>query len=401
MDAALFDDLERALAADGPEEAIGRLCDRLRERKDYNALFYALLLRKRHELGVSPVPTGPSTELPAELHPAYEDAIRQAARLVGGLYLEAGNLSQAWAYYRMLGEPALMRAALDQHQPAEDEDIQPLVHIALYEGAHPEKGFGWVLDRYGLCNAITTLSSQELPLSPEERRRCVGRLVRSLHEELRERLATEVARREGRPPAEAGAPGSVGSVQRLMVGRDWLFEEEFAHVDVSHLSSVVQMAAQLGPGPELGMARELCDYGQRLSGRSVQPGEPPFERLYEAYGKYLAVLAGDDVEANLDHFRRQAADADPETVGTYPAEVLVNLLLKLERTGEALAVARKYHLAGVDGRQLTCPGVAELCQKAGDYRALADVAREQGDAVHFLAGLLAARAGAGSQPAAR
>jgi hypothetical protein len=55
-----------------------------------------------------------------------------------------------------------------------------------------------------------------------------------------------------------------------------------------------------------------------------------------------------------------------------------------------LAVARKY-LAGVDNRQLSCPGIAELCQKVGDYRTLAEVAREQGDAVHFLAGLLASK----------
>src|SRR4051812_3849656 len=159
MDPTLFDELERTLAAEGPKPAIGRLCERLRERKDYNALFYALLLDKRHELGVSPVPTGPSTELPEGLHNSYEDAIRKAARLVGGLYLSEGNLPQAWAYFRMLGEPEPMRAALERYQPAEDEDIQPLVHIAFYEGAHPQKGFEWVLGRYGLCNAITTMSS--------------------------------------------------------------------------------------------------------------------------------------------------------------------------------------------------------------------------------------------------
>jgi hypothetical protein len=391
MDAALFDELERTLAAEGPGPAVGRLCERLRERKDYGALFYALLLKKRHELGVSPVPTGPSTDLPENLHPPYEEAIRQAARLVGGLYIDEGNLPQAWAYFRMLGEPGPMRAALDRHEPGEDEDIQPLVHVALYEGAHPEKGFAWVLGRYGLCNAITTLSSQELPLSPEERRRCVGMLVRSLYEELRERLAAEVARREGKSPPEAPAvPGQAGAVRRLMAGRDWLFEDDFAHVDVSHLSSVVQMAAQLAPGPDLELARELCAYGSRLSGRSVHPGEPPFERMYEAYSKYLAALAGDDVETNLDYFRQQAAGADAETVGTYPAEVLVNLLVRLERPADALAVARR-HLSAVDGRRLTCPGIAELCQKVGDYRALADAAREQGDPVHFLAGLLAGR----------
>ena len=59
-------------------------------------------------------------------------------------------------------------------------------------------------------------------------------------------------------------------------------------------------------------------------------------------------------------------------------------------TSSEAAAARKY-LSGVDGRRLTCPGVADLCQKVGDYRTLAEVAREQNDVVHFLAGLLAAK----------
>ena len=56
---SVFDDLEYTLKTDSPEAACRRLCDRLREEKDYHALFYALLMQKRHELGVSPVPTGP------------------------------------------------------------------------------------------------------------------------------------------------------------------------------------------------------------------------------------------------------------------------------------------------------------------------------------------------------
>src|SRR6185295_8613427 len=102
---ALFDELERTLAAEGAEPAIDRLCSRLREDKDYTSLFYALLLKERHALGVSPIPTGPSTELPEAVHGRYEDAIRDAARHVGGLHLEGGDMPQAWAYFRMIGEP--------------------------------------------------------------------------------------------------------------------------------------------------------------------------------------------------------------------------------------------------------------------------------------------------------
>ncbi len=57
------------------DPAIDALCDRLRTQGDYGALFYALLMKKRFELGVSPIPTGASAELPNEVHMAYEDAI--------------------------------------------------------------------------------------------------------------------------------------------------------------------------------------------------------------------------------------------------------------------------------------------------------------------------------------
>ncbi|MHB1425974.1 MAG: hypothetical protein ACYC3I_22650 [Gemmataceae bacterium] len=399
MDSAFFDELERAFDAEGADAAVRRLCERLRDNKDYASLFYALLLQKRQQLGVSPIPTGPAADLPASTHDEYEDAIRQAARHVGALYLQEGQLAQAWSYFRMLNEPDAVRRILDAYQPKEDEDMQTLVQIAFYEGVHPCKGFDWILQRFGLCNAITTLSSQELPHPPEVRQYCIQALVRALDTELRERLSAEIERHEGKPPSPQplspsggrGARGEGGgSIRALIAGRDWLFGDDSYHIDLSHLSSVVQMSMNLTPCPELAKARELCEYGQRLSGRFVNRGDPPFEDQYRAIGIYLAILTGDDVEQGLDYFRNQAEQADPETVGTYPAQVLVNLLLRLERPAEALAAARK-HLASADNRQLSCPSIVELCQRLGDYRTLAEVAREQGDPVHFLAGLLAAR----------
>ena len=136
------------------------------------------------------------------------------------------------------------------------------------------------------------------------------------------------------------------------------------------------------------MARELCEYGKRLSPRFLGQGEPPFENHYQDYAIYLAALTGESVEEGINHFRAKADKADPEKEGTRPAEVLVNLLLRLGRSAEALSVARK-HLASVNSRPLGCPSIVELCQRTKDYRALADIAREQGDLVHFVAGLVA------------
>jgi hypothetical protein len=392
MQPTAFDQLEHTLGQRGPAAAIEQLCRQLRDEKDYNSLFYALLLKKRHELGVSPVPTGPAQDLPPTVHEPYEEAIREAGRHVGHLWLAEGNLPQAWAYFRMLGEPEPMREALDRHELTDGEDVHALVQIAFYENVHPKKGFDWALARFGLCSSITTMSSAgELPLAPETRQYCIGALVRTLYEELRERLAGDIEHREGKRPPEADEPpGTPGVVRRMLAGRMGLFGEDCYHVDTSHLSSIVQMSLQLGPGPELELARELCEYGTCLSGRFLGQHDPPFEEYYRAYGHYLSAIAGDAPDEAVAYFREQLEKNDPQEVGTYPAEVLVNLLLRLGRPEAALAVARE-RLAAADDRQLTCPGLAELCRQVKDYRPLAEAARARGDAVHFLAGLLASR----------
>ena len=56
MDAADLAALERTLTAEGADAAIDRLCAKLRADKDHSGLFYALLLRARHRIGVNPVP---------------------------------------------------------------------------------------------------------------------------------------------------------------------------------------------------------------------------------------------------------------------------------------------------------------------------------------------------------
>lgn len=388
MTASLFDQLDDTLRRDGAGAAIDRLCQALRDAKDYNSLFYALLMKKRNELGVNPIPTGPASDLPAEVHTSYEGAIREAARTVGQMYLKAGNVPQAWVFFRMIEEPDPVREALERYQPGDDDDVQPYIQIAFYEGLLPRKGFDMVLSRYGLCSAITTASG-ELPHSDEDKLYFVRALVRALYNELRHRLTAEITHRFSIPPAGADAPPDTpGVVAKLIAERDYLFEDEAYHIDTSHLSSVVQMSMHLKPCLELNLARELCQYGKKLQGRFVGEDSPPFDGGYADYEVYLSILAGDRVEEGLAHFRNKLETADPEEVGTYPAEVLVNLLLKLGRGREAVEVARK-HLTQSEGRQLTCPNLNELCQRFGAYEALAEAAKQHGDLVHFLAGRIA------------
>lgn len=385
MKEMLFEELPRVLQEQGPEAALQHLCRVLKDIKDYDNLFYALLLGKRQALGVRPVPAGAAQDLPTSVHAVYEEAIRQACRTVGELYLQEGNIPRAWPYFRMLGETEPVARALERYQPGPDEDCQPLIDIAYHQGVHPRRGFDWILERYGICNAITTLGSGlEAPFGPEVRTYCIRRLVRALYAELQQRLRADIAQHEGQePPAD--------SIPQLLAGRDWLFAEEFAyHVDVSHLSAVVQLAIHLPPGPELELARELCLYGQRLSPRLQYASEPPFEETYRDYGLYLAALAGDQVEEALEHFRRKIEQYSIEEVGTYPVEILVNLYYRTSRLSQALELARR-HLTQADHRSLLCPNIFDLCVRARDYDTLLEVARQQNNPVYYLAGLLAAR----------
>lgn len=378
----LYTRLDAALASEGPLAAIDRLCDELRAAEDYQNLFYAKLMRKRVELGVAPFPTGPSTDLPPETHEPYEDAIRQAGREVGQIYLDKKDIPKAWAFFRMLGEPQPVKDALREFQADPDTDTYPIVEVAWQQGVLPEKGFDLILDRQGVCSAITMVHSSDLTQNPPLREYCVRRLVRALHQQLQERLRADLEGRGITVPEGA-------TITEMITGRDEIFADDLYHIDVSHLSSVVQMAMHLSAGPELDMARELCRYGAKLSPVLRGESDPPFENSYADYGVYLDVLAGHDVDRSLAHFTGKLGQAASEGY-LYPAEVAVNLLLKRGRVKEALQVARQY-LASEDERQLSCPGVTELAKQVGDYGALAEAARTKADPVTYLAGRIASR----------
>ena len=203
-----------------------------------------------------------------------------------------------------------------------------------------------MVERYGICNAITTYSGQDFSRNPEAKQHCIRALVRSLYGQLRERLQ---GRRRG--PRRHRARRAVTSGD-IVAAHPELFDEGAYHIDTSHLSSVCQFALELDPCPERKLARELCAYGEQLSDTFKFSSDPPFENTYADYKVLLDVLDGVNVEAGLKHFRDKIDPAAAEG-STFPAEVYVNLLLKLDRKAEVLQVAKKY-LAG-ENRQLVLP----------------------------------------------
>ena len=381
LDPAAFEKLEKTLSAKGPAAAIDELCTSLRSLGDYNALFYALLMKKRVELGVAPFPTGGAADLPAETHEPYEESIRVAGRLVGKLYLEQDDVRRAWHFFNMLGEPEPVREYIRAYQFDSDKDAQPVIEVALYNGVDPAKGFALVLQRYGICNAITTYSQQDFSRHPEAKQACIKLLVRALHEQLIERLGSDIVVRGDTYP-------HTKSIIEMLIGHDYLFADDAYHIDTSHLSSVVQFSLELTGGEEVLLARELCAYGEKLAPQFQHDADAPFERTYADYKILLEITGGIYVDKGLKHFRDKIEPAIAEG-NTFPAEVFVNLLIRLNRKPEAIEIAKK-HLSG-ETRPMSCPGVFELCQEAKDYPGLAAAAKERADGVQFLASLIAAK----------
>ena len=380
-DAAAFDALDETLRAPTwPGAALDRLIQHLTESHAYRALLDALLLKARHDLGLPLVQLGGLGEIAEPVRSQYEERYIEAIRTVGRKFLDAGEIPAAWPYFRAISEPEPVAQAITAFEPGESDDrLGSIIEVAFNQGANPRKGFELILDHYGTCSAISAF--ENLPQDEPTRSSCADRLVRQLHAHLAANLRAEITYK-----AEEVSDGA--SISEMIGQREWLFADDAYHLDVSHLAATVRVSPLLTDPATIALAIELTDYGRRLSERHRYEGEPLLERTYEDHGAYLRAVLGQEVEEGLAHFKAKLQVDDPEGPdNTLSAQVLVSLLLKLNRLDEAIDIGAEY-LAGLPESSLICPSVAQLCQRAGVPEKLAGICREQGDLVHYAAAIL-------------
>ena len=102
---------------------------------------------------------------------------------------------------------------------------------------------------------------------------------------------------------------------------------------------------------------------------------------------YLKALVGEDVDRAVRHFDEKAAASDGDRDGYRPAEVLVELLTRLERYDDAIKAFRRY-LMDAAPEELSCLSLLQLCQMAGDFEQLKQVAKQQSDPLSYMAALV-------------
>jgi hypothetical protein len=364
----LFDGLEQTSVSKGLGAGLDLLVRTLREQKRYQQIFELRLLQKRHALGLPLVFSGSISDLPAAVRDEYQAAVTEAAREAGNAYLADGDIVHAWPYFRAVGDPAPVAAAIEHVRSA--EEAERVLAIALVDGVSLRKGFELLLEHRGICQGVDfTLNCADRT----NRIMFLQILVRTFHGQLTTHLKEAIAAAGQHVPA-------TDSVVELIAGRDWLFDGGRLYIENSHLLSILQASSDLTDPETMRLVLDLAEYGQRLDPIYQNEAEPPFTNPFIDHAAHLRALLGEDVERSVAHFRQKLNASVPDS-----AEVLVSLLARLGRFAEAIAVSLEY----LDGEAVDdCPSALQLCQLAGDYQQLREIARRKGDVVGFAAGIM-------------
>lgn len=371
-----FDSVTSAASEQGMTAATERLAEYFRSAEQYHELFDLRLLQARLDLGLPAILTKGLDDLDEPLRTRMEDRYLDACREVGHLLLAEGRVREAWMYLRPVGDRAAVAEALEKLIPQED-NVEQIVEVALYEGVHPRLGFELVLKNFGLCNAITTYDAQMQQRPRAERQEVAALLVRQIHGDLLHTLTDYLAKKQGKTPQET-------TIAALVADRDWMFDDNEYHIDTSHLAAVIRFALVVDEAEVLRLAIDLTEYGRRLSSMFQYPGQEPFADTYPAHALFFRALVGEAVEEAVRYFRERA-ESPADDPSSWPAEVYVALLARLGRSEDAFEAAAQ-HLASARTVGFA-PSLLELAQRTGNYDRLLEISRQRGDLLGFAMAL--------------
>ena len=379
MSATPFQEVKTALDSEGIESALEVLAQELQSKGHYHELFEARKLQLRYRLGL-PLSYEQSSDLADDQQRLLEEGLLEACRETGWLLIEQGKIRESWAYLRPLGENRLVADKL-REVAANDDNLEELIEVLLYEGVDAARGFQLILDHYGTCNAITTyegqLHQQDLPAQ----RRAAEMLLRRVHGELTDNVISHISREEEKSPDR-------DSLAQLLQNRDWITADGNYHIDTSHLASTVRIARLLENREDLEVAFDLTEYGRRLDSSLQYPGEEPFTELYESHGLYFQALLGRNIPVAIAYFRQRAEGVDVREQGTAAVEVLIQFLDRIGRHREAIDVTLELIPDGVQTVGLA-PSLLELSLRANDFQPMLEACQRREDLLGFSACLVA------------
>jgi hypothetical protein len=365
-----FDSIQPIFDAQGAGAGLDVLIEKLRAGGNPHALFRALLLKKRSDLGLPLINPGDLSSAPSSARKEYEAYVETACHDTGAAYLKDGKIVDAWRYFRTVGDRTVLREAIEKLNPQAASD--EVLNIALDEGVHPKRGFEIVLARDGLCRAIT-LFEQARSADLEFKRHAAGLLAGKLYAELVVGVSKQIFERFGEVPPET-------DLVELIRHRPWLFENAKTDADPSHISAVSRVGLLSATEPQLLMSLSISEYGRKLDRRHGAATEPPFEAGYDDHARYARALLGENVDETIDYFTAKLVGYETNGADLLAAEWVISLIWRAGKRKRALELWSQYlseQMPEAPGTYL--PSFYDLCTEAGEFGILAEMARKQGD----------------------
>lgn len=376
--------MELEIHENTPDGIVDALQAVLQKEKDFHRLFDAKLIKARIALGLPVTQPTSLDNVPEDKEAAFRAEYLKAARAIGQLFLDDGQLSEAWAYFRTIGEPEPVRQAIEKIKaPREpDEEFDQVMNLALYEGAHIAKGLEFLLKTHGTCNTVTAFGQLQQQMSVDERRTTGAMMVRNIYNDLQHTIRREV---EARMPVLS----PTASIAELIKGRDWLFAEGNYHIDVSHLHSTVGFARALEKDDkELSLAIELCAYGSMLASQLQYPGDVPFDDYYQAHSHFLNALAGNQVDEAIQYFTNRLKNEPDEPDQQLIAYVLLDLAQRVGKIEDVVKQTTQFVGKMEDPNGFS---FSKLCVELGMTDELEAVARTNDDLLAYAIAKLSSK----------
>ncbi len=381
MSSTPFDELQRISEESGVEKSLDFLEHHFRKDKEFFKLFEVMKMRCRHKLGLPLIYSQQPDDLTETQQRDLEDGLLNACREVGTLFFKSGMIQEGWMYLQPVGDKQL-NEKLVRSVVADEENIDTLIEIAVSQGAAPAYGYEMLLDHYGTCNGITTFDTQAARFDAAVQRQMASRLVNHIHDELLQNVRYSIK--------EAGQESSLTpqmSLGEMIESFPELTANGAHHIDTTHLCSAMRIARLLDDPVEISIARQLAVYGSGLAEDYQYPSAAPFEDTYLDHGLYFSALLGEQVDQAIDHFKNKTQTVDAQQHGPVADETLVDLLVRVGRADEALAVATE-KLMGNESAMGIAPSAFDIAQSSAQLQRLKDVYRSRDDLLGFAVAVL-------------
>lgn len=327
------DDMIRRLRAstDDPTVVIADLVQHFRVGQQPIELFETLKMQTRMKHGLPAVAAPDEGKLSDDLERALEFGLLQACREVGGMMIKQGRVLEGFMYLRPVGDQDLVRRMMSDVE-IDEENYDAMIQVLIQEGVDVGRGYAEVLRHQGTCNSITLYEQTIRQFGADDQKAAAICLLDHFYDELIALVRQDVAARD-KPVEDHETLG------QIIESREWILAEGGYHLDTTHLSSVIKIAAILDDPGHLEKTLDLVKYGRRLNSQFQYPGEEPFHDFYPAYSAYYNALLGQDVAEGLRYFERKARTLDAETAGTSPIDTYVDLLARVGEPARAIREA--------------------------------------------------------------